>query len=59
MPRCTATPKDLDGDGAMRRTRDYTDALVEHLELGELWDDFGVVGDIIVSLKHKPFLSYE
>jgi hypothetical protein len=36
----------------MPRTHDHTDALVNSggIELQELWDDYGIVGDIIVSL---------
>jgi hypothetical protein len=49
--RCTASPKDLDGkDDAIPRCREHTDILVEELELGILWDEYGLVGDIVVSI---------
>jgi hypothetical protein len=45
--RCTALPKDLDGQST-RRCREHTGFLAEHLELQDLWDNYGVVGDVIV-----------
>jgi hypothetical protein len=48
MGRCTARPENLDGPSTLRR-REHTDALVETFELGTLWDDYGIVGDIVVS----------
>jgi hypothetical protein len=47
--RCTAPFNDLDGDGYVSRSRDHTELLVEGLELGVLWDEYGLVGDIVVS----------
>lgn len=42
----------LDGSGKLgvRRCREHMDALVEALELGALWDDYGLVGDLVVNL---------
>jgi hypothetical protein len=50
--RCTALPTSLDAMGAVPRTHVHTDVLVNGrgIELQELWDDYGIVGDIIVSL---------
>jgi hypothetical protein len=48
--RCTAPPHDFEGKGYVRRSRDHTEALVEGLELGILWDEYGLVGDIVVGL---------
>ena len=48
--RCTAPHNDLDGDGYVSRRRDHTEALVEQLELGILWDEYGLVGDIVVHI---------
>ena len=45
--RCTAHQDDLDGGGG-RRSRDHTELLVSELELGVLWDEYGLVGDIVV-----------
>ena len=47
--RCTAHQNDLDGGGG-RRSRDHTELLVSELELGVLWDEYGLVGDIVVCL---------
>ena len=39
----------LDAEGG-RRTHKLTDLLVDKLELGVLWDEYGIIGDIMVSL---------
>ncbi|KAJ7170354.1 hypothetical protein C8R43DRAFT_1120786 [Mycena crocata] len=44
--RCLSPAHDLDRDSA-RRCAEHTAALLEGLTLKELWDDFGIVGDII------------
>ncbi|KAN0124602.1 hypothetical protein V8E53_015770 [Lactarius tabidus] len=47
--RCTALPTSLDAMGAVPQTHVHTDVLVNGggIELQELWDDYGIVGDII------------
>ena len=54
--RCTANRDDLDGGGGGRRSREHTELLVTELELGILWDEYGLVGDIVVrsSLRCRP-----
>ena len=47
--RCTAHQNDLDGGGG-RWSCDHTELLVSELELGVLWDEYGLVGDIVVCL---------
>jgi hypothetical protein len=47
--RCTADKNDLDGGGC-RRCREHTELLVSEFELGTLWDEYGLVGDIVVRL---------
>ena len=47
--RCTARAKNLDNINALPRSREHSNALVETLELGELWDQYGLVGDVVVS----------
>lgn len=51
--RCTAPSDDLDADALQYhhglRSHDHTDKLSEAFSLRELWDDFGIVGDLIVS----------
>ena len=50
----------------MHRNREHTEALIEELELGNLWDEYGLVGDLVVlasllasylRLTHHPSLS--
>jgi len=33
----------------LRRCRKHTEAIVQALELGVLWDEYGLVGDVVVS----------
>ncbi|KZT03381.1 uncharacterized protein LAESUDRAFT_738265 [Laetiporus sulphureus 93-53] len=46
-PKCTARNTDLDGSNNGRRSRNHTETLVRALELGELWVEYGLVGDIV------------
>ena len=48
--RCTADKKNLDATRSMDRTRAHTEAVVEEFELGELWQRYGIIGDIVVCL---------
>jgi hypothetical protein len=55
LTRCTAAPDTLDGTtGVIPRTHAHTNVLVNGggVELRELWDDYGIVGDLIVSFAH-------
>jgi hypothetical protein len=45
--RCTMKLSNPTSEG-ISRCRAHTDALVEELELGVLWDDYDVVGDVVV-----------
>jgi hypothetical protein len=54
LTRCTAWPHDFDNPG-LRHCQEHTEALVEALELGELWDNYGLVGDIIVRISFNVF----
>ncbi|KAF8056311.1 hypothetical protein FPV67DRAFT_1678284 [Lyophyllum atratum] len=42
----TANPDDLDA-AAGRRSQELTEALLEGCTLTELWDDYGIVGDLV------------
>jgi hypothetical protein len=46
--RCMAQAKNLDGDAPLPRCREHSNVLVETLELGVLWDEYSLVGDIVV-----------
>jgi hypothetical protein len=46
--RCTKHLGDPNSEG-LRRCREHTEALVAELELGVLWDEYGLVGDVVVS----------
>lgn len=47
--RCTAIPSDLDTGQAPRRSHEHTEALLNVMTARRLWDDYGVVGDLVVS----------
>jgi hypothetical protein len=47
--RCTAPANDLDSGHHVRRSQAHAELLVEEFELGMLWDEYGLVGDIVVS----------
>lgn len=49
MTRCTALPHDLDGK-AGPRSKEHRDALADAISFKSMWDDYGYVGDVIVSL---------
>ena len=46
--RCTAPHDNLDSGPHTRRSQAHTELLAEMFELGTLWNEYGVVGDIIV-----------
>lgn len=41
-------PDNLNADGVLPQTRAHSDAIAKNLELGQAWDDFGLVADIVV-----------
>ncbi|OBZ69605.1 hypothetical protein A0H81_10321 [Grifola frondosa] len=45
-PRCTSISSDLDGPGT-RRSHEHSKALLETFDLKTLWDDYGLVGDLV------------
>lgn len=47
--RCTAQAKHLDDIDAFPCSQEHSNTLVEMLELGILWDEYGLVGDVVVS----------
>ena len=46
--RCTAPANDLDSGQHVRRSQAHAELLVKEFELGILWDEYGLVGDIVV-----------
>ncbi|KAG2123981.1 uncharacterized protein EDB93DRAFT_1244294 [Suillus bovinus] len=47
-PKCTAPADGLDNGTYGRCSHDHTEVLVEEFELGVLWDEYGLVGDIVL-----------
>jgi hypothetical protein len=47
--RCTAPADDLDSTEAGRRSHVHTDALLNTYSLKILWEDYGIVGNVVVS----------
>jgi len=48
-------PRDNLDDDALCRCRDYIEALIEEGTLGDLWNDFGIVGDLVVRPRHNLY----
>ncbi|KAG1869708.1 hypothetical protein C8R48DRAFT_771097 [Suillus tomentosus] len=44
--RCLAFPTRLD-DGGVSRSREHTDALVDSVSFGILWDEYGIIGELV------------
>ena len=54
-PKCLAHRENLDED-ALRRHREHADTIIEEFDFHKLWDEYGVVGDIVVS--SYPFFLF-
>ncbi|KAG1727943.1 uncharacterized protein EDB91DRAFT_1253681 [Suillus paluster] len=52
-PKCMASCEDLNKD-VLRRCREYTEALIQEGSLGDLWDDFGIVGELVAFTNDFP-----
>ncbi len=46
--RCMARPDELHSSGT-RQTHKHTRQLLDSFDLNTLWDDYGIVGDLVVS----------
>jgi hypothetical protein len=57
IPRCTSPPDYLDKKSPCR-CREHTEVIVEAFELGTLWDEYGLVGDIVVRLDFIAISSF-
>ena len=55
--RCTAPAAGLDSKWCVRRSQAHAELLVEGFELGVLWDEYGLVGDVVVSVLPSYFVS--
>ena len=53
--RCTANTDQLDADGAAH-SHVHMQALLEAFDLNEVWDAYGIVGDLIISILSNPTL---
>jgi len=54
--RCTAPATDLDSHWHVHHSQAHTELLVETFELSVLWDEYGLIGDVVVSI--LPFMSF-
>jgi hypothetical protein len=55
--RCTAPVANLDSKRRVRRSQAHTEVVVEVFELGVLWDEYELVGDVVVSVLPSYFVS--
>ena len=37
----------MDDDNALHRCCEHTEALIEHFDLNKLWDEYGIVGELV------------
>ncbi|KAG2142815.1 uncharacterized protein EDB93DRAFT_1292179 [Suillus bovinus] len=44
--RCLAFPSNLD-EGGVSWSREHTDALVDSVDFGILWDEYGIIGELV------------
>ena len=51
FPRCLAPANDLDNPTFQNnpRTSEHTQTILENLELAQMWEAYGLVGDVVVS----------
>ena len=47
-PKCLAHRGNLDKE-ALRRHREHADTVIEEFEFRKLWDEYGIVGNLVVS----------
>ncbi len=55
--RCTAPVADIDLGQYVRCSHAHTDNIVEEYELSVIWDEYGIVGDIVVGVLPSCFGS--
>ncbi|KAG2107312.1 uncharacterized protein F5147DRAFT_746079 [Suillus discolor] len=54
-PKCLADRRDLDGDEpCLCRCEKHRELLVEELEYGKLWEEYGIVGDVVPFTNDYP-----
>ena len=52
--RCLSPPKKFD-EAIVPRSREHTAILVENEELISVWDEYGLIGDIVVTFCHVNY----
>ena len=55
LSRCMAPADDLDGGRYPPRSKEHTELISAEFELGELWNKYGLVGDVVVTI-YSSFL---
>ena len=48
LSRCTAPVGNLDGERYPPRSKEHTELISAEFELGQLWDEYGLIGDVVV-----------
>ena len=49
LSRCTAPSDDLDGSRYPPHSKEHTELISAKFELGQLWNEYSLVGDVEVS----------
>ena len=55
--RCTAKDTDLKAEDTACHHQEFTEALIEEFSDAKLWDEWGLVGDVIINSNH--FYSFQ
>jgi hypothetical protein len=56
--RCLAQPHNMDGLPIIPRTQEHTNEVAARLELGAAWEEYGMIGDIVVRITVMYLPSY-
>ena len=56
--RCTAKDSDLKAEDAGFHHREFSEALVKEFSIAKLWDEWGLVGDVIMNFITFILLQY-
>ena len=52
-----AFPDELDAGGPLR-SREHLQVLFEETTPGIMWDQYGIAGDVVVRIPHRPCTVY-
>ncbi|KIM70175.1 hypothetical protein SCLCIDRAFT_19107 [Scleroderma citrinum Foug A] len=54
-PLCTSMSNNLDGHGSIPQSREHAEYCIHQFTLAELWDQYGIVGDLMPFTNNFPY----